>query len=80
MNPSRQAIYRMNYLRENQKRDYRYLFSKIMHHLMTQVSLNQGLKKFKNKGEKSFSKELLHLHLKIAFRPLTGRYISDKEK
>ena len=80
MNPSRQAIYRMNYLRKNQKQDYRYLFSKIMHHLMTQVSLNQGLKKFKNKGEKSISKELLHLHLKIAFRPLTRRYISDKDK
>ena len=53
---STQAVYRMDFLRNNQKQGYRYRFSKIMHHAMTQVSLKRGLKKIKEKGEKAVSK------------------------
>ena len=54
--PSTQAVYGMDCLSNNQKQGYRYRFSEIMHHAMTQVSLKRGLKQLKEKGEKSVSK------------------------
>ena len=47
---------------------------------MTQVSLNWGIKKFKEKVEKAVSKELLQLHPKSTFIPLTAGDLRDKEK
>jgi len=52
----------------------------IMYHAMTQVSLKQGLKRFKNKGTKAASKELLQIHLKKAFRSLISSNVNDQEK
>ena len=78
--PSTQAVYGMDCLRKNRKRDYSYRFSAVMHHTMMQVSLNQGLKHFKEKGEKATPKELLQLHMKSTLRPHTAGDLSNKEK
>ena len=51
LTPSTQAVYRMDRLRKNRKRDYSYRFASVMHHEMTQMSLKRGLKQFKEKGE-----------------------------
>ena len=47
---------------------------------MKEVSLDQGLKKTKEKWEKEISKELLQLHLKSTFRSLTEGDLTNKEK
>ena len=47
---------------------------------MTQVSLKQGIKQFKQKGEKLFPKELPQLHLNSTFRPLTAGELRNKDK
>ena len=51
-----------------------------MHQTMTQVSLQRGMKPFKEKGEKSVSKELLQIHTKSTSMPLTEGNITDREK
>jgi hypothetical protein len=37
-------------------RDYSHLHANIVHHAMTQYSLNRGLRKFRGKGEKAVEK------------------------
>ena len=78
--PSTQTVYGMDCLRKNRKRYYSYRFSAVMQHAMMQVSLNQGLKHFKEKGEKATPKELLQLHMKITFQTLMARELNGKEK
>ena len=76
--PSTQTVYRMDCLRRNHKRYYSYSFSAVMHHAMTQVSLKRGLNKFKEKGEKAISKDLIQLHMNSTFQPLTTGDLSNK--
>ena len=68
----------MDRLRKNRKREYSYRFSATMHHARTQVSFQKGLKQFKYNGEKSISKELLQIHMKITFSPLAAGDLIDK--
>ena len=46
------------------------LCGSVMHFILTQFSLNQGLKKFGKKGEASMSKKLLQLHMLDTLVPL----------
>ena len=68
----------MDRLGKNQNLYYSYHFSEIINHSMMQVSLNRGLEKFKEKLEKSVSKELIQIHPKITFRPLMAGDLSNK--
>jgi hypothetical protein len=61
MTPSVQSTYG---LRPRRARDYSHLHANIVHHAMTQYSLNRWLRKFKVKGEQAMEKELEQLHLK----------------
>ena len=47
---------------------------------MTQVSLKIGLNQFKEKGENTFSKELIQLHMNITFIPFKAGDLNDREK
>ena len=78
LTPSTQAVNAMYLLGKNPKQDYSCRFSEIMHHAMAHVSLKRGLEESKDKGQKAVDKELLQLHMKIKFRPLTSGYLSDK--
>ena len=51
--PSTKAVYGMERLINNRKRNYSYQFPSVMHHAMTQVSLKRGTNKFKENGEKA---------------------------
>jgi hypothetical protein len=70
MIPSVQSTYG---LRNKRARDYSHLQANIVHHAMTQYSLNRGLRKFREKGEKSVEKELGQLHMKKNLLSRTGR-------
>jgi hypothetical protein len=51
-----------------------------MHHAMTQYSLKEGLKKFKEIGEEAVSKELLQLHTRDTFKPQNAEELSTNQK
>jgi hypothetical protein len=53
MTPSVQSTYG---LRTKRARDYSQLHANVVHHAMTQYSLNRGLRKFREKGEKAVEK------------------------
>jgi hypothetical protein len=67
MTPSVQSTYG---LRPRRARDYSHLHANIVHHAMTQYSLNRGLRKFKVKGEQAVEKELEQLQLNETFAPV----------
>jgi hypothetical protein len=58
MTPSMQSTYG---LRPRLARDYIHMHANIVHHAMTQYSLNKGLRKFQKEGEKAVEKELEQL-------------------
>ena len=47
---STQAVYGMDRLRKNRKRDYSYRLAAVIRHTVTKVPLKQGLEQFKEKG------------------------------
>jgi hypothetical protein len=57
------SIQRLHGQRPRKGLEYSHLHTTIMHHAMTQYSLKNGLKKFKEVGEEAVSKELLQLHV-----------------
>ena len=65
--------------RSNLRPDYtnRYGFqATIIYCALTQLSMKRGLKKFKQKGEKSIAAELEQLHRRDAFRPVITESLS----
>jgi hypothetical protein len=77
MSPSVQSTYG---LRPKRARDYIHLHANIVHHAMNQYSLNRGLRKFREKGEKAVEKELGQLHMKETFSPVQVKYLSPVQK
>jgi hypothetical protein len=77
MTPSLQSTYG---LRPRRARHYSHLHVNIMHHAMTQYSLNRGLRKFKVKGEQDVEKELEQLHLKETFAPAEVKDLTPTQK
>jgi hypothetical protein len=77
MTPSVQSTYG---LRPRRARDYSHLHANIVHHAMTQYSLNRGLRKFKVKGEEAVEKELEQLHLKETFAPVEVKDLTPTQK
>jgi hypothetical protein len=77
MTPSVHSIYG---LRPRRARDYSHLHTNIVHHAMTQYSLNKGLRKFKVKGEQAVEKELEQLHLKETFAPVEVSNLTPRQK
>jgi hypothetical protein len=77
MTPPVQSTYG---LRPRCARDYSHLHANIVHHAMTQYSLNRGLRKFKVKGEKDVEKELEQLHLKETFAPVEVKDLTPTQK
>ena len=75
-----QALYGMYHMRNIWKQDYIYKFTSVMHHAMTQVSLEIFLKQFREKGEKAVSKEFLQIHMKSTLRALTEGDITERVK
>jgi hypothetical protein len=67
-------------LRPKRARDYSHLHANIVHHAMTQYSLNRGLRKFREKGEKAVEKELGQLHTKETFSPVQVGDLSPIKK
>jgi hypothetical protein len=79
MTPSVQRTYG---LRPKRTRDYSHMFSHatVMHHVMTQYSLNKGLRKFQKVGEAAVSKELKQLHMRDTFTPQDSGTLSEAQK
>jgi hypothetical protein len=77
MAPSVQSTYG---LRPKRARDYIHLHANVVHHAMTQYSLNKGLRKFREKGEKTVEKELGQLHMKETFSPVQVKDLSPVQK
>jgi hypothetical protein len=67
-------------LRPKMARDNSHLHANIVHHAMTQYSLNRGLQKFREKGEKAVEKELGQLHMKETFSPVQVGDLSPIQK
>jgi hypothetical protein len=64
------AVHSTYGIRPKRARDYSHLHANVVHHAMTQSSLNRGLRKFREKGEKAVEKELGQLHMKETFSPV----------
>jgi hypothetical protein len=79
MTPSIQS---MCGLRPRRLRDYDYshTHANIVHHAMTQYSLNKGLRKFQKEGEKAVETELEQLHMKDTFPPVNKGDLATKQK
>jgi hypothetical protein len=77
MTPSIQSTYR---LRSRRARDYSHMHANIVNHAMTQYSLNKGLRKFQNEGEKAVEKELEKLHMKETFAPVNEGDLTARQK
>jgi hypothetical protein len=52
----------------------------VMHHAMTQYSLNKGLRKFQKLGEAAMSRELKQLHMWDTFAPQYSKNLTAKQK
>ena len=52
----------------------------IMHYLLTQYSLQQGIKMFREKGEAATTKELKQMHDMEALIPLNVQSLTDEQK
>jgi hypothetical protein len=77
MTPSVQSTYS---IRHKRARDYSHLHANIVHHAMTQYSLNRGLRKFRGKGEKAVEKELGQLHMKGTLSHVQVKDLSPVQK
>jgi hypothetical protein len=77
MTPSIQSTY---VLRPRKPRDYIHRHAMIIHHATTQYSVKSGLRKFKEKGEKSVSQELLQLHTRNTFAPQDSTKLTPVNK
>jgi hypothetical protein len=77
MTPSVQSTYG---IRPKRARDYSHLHANVVHRAMTQYSLNRGLRKFREKGEKAVEKELGQLHMKETFSPVQVKDLSPVQK
>ena len=53
---------------------------KIIHYVLTQLSIKRRLKKFKQKGEKLVTPELEQLYRMDTFRPVRTEDISEDQK
>jgi hypothetical protein len=67
-------------LRPRKPRDYSHMHAIVIHHAMTQYSVKSGLKKFKEKGENTISKELMQLHLRDTFAPQDSKKLSTAQQ
>ena len=52
----------------------------ISHHIMTQLSMKAGMKRFKHRGEKAVTTELSQLHFRDTFKPVDSRELSKEER
>jgi hypothetical protein len=77
MTPSIQSTYG---LRHRRVRDYIHMHANIVHHAMTQYSLNKGLRKFQKEGKKAVEKELEQLHMKETFAPVNEGDLTARQK
>jgi hypothetical protein len=77
MTPSKQSTYG---LRPRRARDYSHMHANIVHHAMTQHSLNKGLRNFQKEGENAVEKELEQLHMKETFAPVNEGDLTAKQK
>jgi hypothetical protein len=77
MTPSVQRTYG---LRPRKPRDFSHRHAMVIHHAMTQYSVKSGLRKFKEKGEKAVSQELLQLHMRNTFAPQYSTKLTPGQK
>jgi hypothetical protein len=77
MTPSVQRTYG---LRPRKPRDYSHIHAMVIHHATTQYSAKSGLRKFKEKGEKAVSQELLQLHTINTFAPQDSTKLTPGQK
>jgi hypothetical protein len=77
MTPSIQSTYG---LRPRRARDYIHMHTNIVHHAITQYSLNRGLRKFQKEGEKAVEKELEQLHMKETFAQVNEGDLTARQK
>ena len=67
-------------LKPHQKRDCSFCDAHVIHHVMTQVSLKQGLKKWPKESDAVVNKEMSQMHEKSVFEPTHGDNVTDQEK
>jgi hypothetical protein len=55
-------------------------YTLISHHIMTQLSMKAGMKRFKDRGEKAITTELQQLHFRDTFEPVDSKHLSKDER
>eukprot|EP00957_Ditylum_brightwellii_P100990 7697351-Ditylum_brightwellii.AAC.1 len=55
-------------------------FDDVVHFALTQYSLKQGLKKFKQKGEDAVKEEFLQLNQKETFKPIAPNILAKEQR
>jgi Reverse transcriptase (RNA-dependent DNA polymerase) len=54
-------------------------YTLVAHHIMTQLSMKAGMKRWKNKAEGAVTKELQQLHFRDTFEPIDPKTLSKQE-
>ena len=55
-------------------------YALVTHHIMTQLSMQRGLKVWQNRAEDAITKELSQLHLRDTFEPVDPRTLSKEQR